>query len=128
LKRRRPSCGWMPPRSTSSCTARSTLMPSLKVIAKGLPASPGAASGKIVFDADKAEEMAQNNEKVLLVRTETTPDDIHGIVAAQGVLTTRGGMTSHAAVVARGMGKPCVCGCEAVEIDAALGTMEVEGW
>ncbi len=99
----------------------------LKVIATGLPASPGAASGKIVFDADKAEEMAETGEKVLLVRTETTPDDIHGIVAAQGVLTTRGGMTSHAAVVARGMGKPCVCGCEAVEIDGALGIMEVEG-
>ena len=99
----------------------------LKVIARGLPASPGAAFGKIVFDADKAEEMAQNNEKVLLVRTETTPDDIHGIIAAQGVLTTRGGMTSHAAVVARGMGKPCVCGCEDVEIDAAAGIMEVKG-
>ncbi len=99
----------------------------LKVLARGLPASPGAASGRIVFDADKAEELAQKDQQVLLVRTETTPDDIHGMVAAQGILTSRGGMTSHAAVVARGMGKPCICGCEAVEIDAALGTMEVEG-
>lgn len=89
----------------------------LEVLAKGLPASPGAASGKITFDADEAEKVAKDGEKVILVRTETTPDDIHGIVAAQGVLTSRGGMTSHAAVVARGMGKPCVCGCEAIRID-----------
>ncbi|MGF7185508.1 pyruvate,orthophosphate dikinase [Desulfitispora alkaliphila] len=89
----------------------------LTVIAKGLPASPGAASGKVIFDANKAEELGKAGEKVLLVRTETTPDDIHGIVIAQGILTSRGGMTSHAAVVARGMGKPCVCGCEAVKID-----------
>ncbi|MEW6424344.1 MAG: pyruvate, phosphate dikinase [Bacillota bacterium] len=89
----------------------------LAVIAKGLPASPGAASGKAVFDADEAEKLGNDGEKVILVRTETTPDDIHGIVAAQGVLTSRGGMTSHAAVVARGMGKPCVCGCEAIRID-----------
>jgi pyruvate, orthophosphate dikinase len=88
-----------------------------KVIAKGLPASPGAASGKVVFEADMAKEMAQNGERVLLVRPETTPDDIHGIIAAQGILTSRGGMTSHAAVVARGMGKPCVCGCEELKID-----------
>ncbi len=87
------------------------------VIAKGLPASPGAASGRVVFNADEAEKLGQAGEKVLLVRTETTPDDIHGIVAAQGILTSRGGMTSHAAVVARGMGKPCVCGCEAIKID-----------
>lgn len=87
------------------------------VIAKGLPASPGAACGKVVFDADDAEKLGQTGEKVLLVRTETTPDDIHGIVAAQGILTSRGGMTSHAAVVARGMGKPCVCGCESIRID-----------
>jgi pyruvate,orthophosphate dikinase len=85
-------------------------------LARGLPASPGAASGKIVFDADDAERLAQSGQPVLLVRTETTPEDIHGIVAAQGVLTSRGGMTSHAAVVARGMGKPCVCGCDALEI------------
>jgi pyruvate, orthophosphate dikinase len=88
-----------------------------KVIAKGLPASPGAASGKVVFEADRAKEMAQNGERVLLVRPETTPDDIHGIIASQGILTSRGGMTSHAAVVARGMGKPCVCGCEELKID-----------
>ncbi len=93
--------------------------PSVKLepIAVGLPASPGAASGKVVFDADVAEKAGQNGEKVVLVRAETTPDDIHGIVFAQGVLTSRGGMTSHAAVVARGMGKPCVCGCEAIKID-----------
>ncbi len=89
----------------------------LDFIAKGLPASPGAASGKVVFNADEAEKMNQQEEKVILVRPETTPDDIHGIVAAQGVLTSRGGMTSHAAVVARGMGKPCVCGCERLNID-----------
>lgn len=89
----------------------------LNVIAQGLPASPGAASGQVVFDSDEAEHLARAGKKVLLVRTETTPDDIHGIVAAQGILTSRGGMTSHAAVVARGMGKPCVCGCEAIRID-----------
>ncbi len=89
----------------------------LNVIAQGLPASPGAASGQVVFDSDEAERLAKAGKKVLLVRTETTPDDIHGIVAAQGILTSRGGMTSHAAVVARGMGKPCVCGCEAIRID-----------
>ncbi|MEN6460681.1 MAG: pyruvate, phosphate dikinase [Syntrophomonas sp.] len=89
----------------------------LEVIAKGLPASPGAACGKVVFSPDQAEKMGEAGEKVVLVRSETTPDDIHGIVYAQGVLTSRGGMTSHAAVVARGMGKPCVCGCESVKID-----------
>ncbi|WP_048600311.1 pyruvate, phosphate dikinase [Rubeoparvulum massiliense] len=87
------------------------------VMAKGLPASPGAATGKVVFDADEAEELGNAGEKVILVRPETTPDDIHGIVAAQGVVTSRGGMTSHAAVVARGMGKACICGCEAIQID-----------
>lgn len=90
----------------------------LNPIAQGLPASPGAACGKVVFDADIAEKMGGAGEKVVLVRNETTPDDIHGIVYAQGVLTSRGGMTSHAAVVARGMGKPCVCGCESIKIDA----------
>ncbi|MGD9676829.1 MAG: pyruvate, phosphate dikinase [Vulcanibacillus sp.] len=89
----------------------------LEVIAKGLPASPGAATGKIVFDADHAEKMNLDGEKVILVRPETTPDDIHGIVAAQGILTSRGGMTSHAAVVARGMGKPCITGCESLKLD-----------
>ena len=89
----------------------------LEVIARGLPASPGAAGGRVVFDADEAEALGNQGEKIILVRNETTPDDIHGIVAAQGVLTSRGGMTSHAAVVARGMGKPCVSGCEAIRID-----------
>jgi len=88
-----------------------------KVIAKGLPASPGAASGKVVFSSREAEKRGKEGEKVLLVRPETTPDDIGGLAAAQGVLTSRGGMTSHAAVVARGMGKPAVVGCEAIKID-----------
>ncbi|HHY27794.1 MAG TPA: pyruvate, phosphate dikinase, partial [Desulfitobacterium dehalogenans] len=99
----------------------------LEVIAKGLPASPGAASGKIVFDADDAERLGHAGEKVLLVRTETTPDDIHGILAAQGILTSRGGMTSHAAVVARHMGKPAVCGCEALRIDYTHNTVTIDG-
>lgn len=89
----------------------------LEIVARGLPASPGAASGMVVFDADLAEKLGQEGKKLILVRTETTPDDIHGILYAQGILTSRGGMTSHAAVVARGMGKPCVCGCEALQID-----------
>jgi len=88
-----------------------------KPLAKGLPASPGAATGQVVFDADKAELLAKEGKKVILVRLETTPDDIHGIVAAQATVTSRGGMTSHAAVVARGMGKPCICGCESLKID-----------
>lgn len=90
---------------------------SLEVVAKGLPASPGSASGNVTFDADLAEKLNEQGQKVILVGTETTPDDIHGMVAAQGILTSRGGMTSHAAVVARGMGKPCICGCEAIKID-----------
>ncbi|MDW7738884.1 MAG: pyruvate, phosphate dikinase [Bacillota bacterium] len=98
-----------------------------KVIARGLPASPGAASGIVVFDADRAQDMAQAGKDVLLVRPETTPDDIHGIIAARGVLTSRGGMTSHAAVVARGMGKPCVCGCEDLKIDISGGRFTVQG-
>ncbi|MEG6616360.1 pyruvate, phosphate dikinase [Peptococcaceae bacterium 1198_IL3148] len=97
----------------------------LEVVAKGLPASPGSACGAVVFDADEAEKLAGEGEKVVLVRMETTPDDIHGIVVAQGVLTSRGGMTSHAAVVARGMGKPCVCGCEALKLDYANNTFTV---
>ncbi|MBP3041717.1 pyruvate, phosphate dikinase [Bacillaceae bacterium Marseille-Q3522] len=88
-----------------------------KLLAKGLPASPGAATGKVVFDANKAENLGNDGESVILVRPETTPEDIHGIVAAQGVITSRGGMTSHAAVVARGMGKACICGCEELKID-----------
>ncbi|NLN21770.1 MAG: pyruvate, phosphate dikinase, partial [Syntrophomonadaceae bacterium] len=96
-----------------------------QVVATGLPASPGAASGKAIFDADEAERLGNEGEKVILVRLETTPDDIHGVVVAQGVLTSRGGMTSHAAVVARGMGKPCVCGCEALNIDYKAKKMTV---
>ncbi len=88
-----------------------------EVAARGLNASPGAATGKIVLDADRAEEQGKAGEAVVLVRTETTPDDIHGVIEARGVLTAHGGMTSHAAVVARGMGKPCVAGCEALSID-----------
>ena len=88
-----------------------------KQLAKGLPASPGAATGAVVFDADEAEQLGNDGKKVILVRSETTPDDIHGIVAAQAVVTSRGGMTSHAAVVARGMGKACICGCESIKID-----------
>jgi pyruvate,orthophosphate dikinase len=89
----------------------------LDVIAQGLPASPGAATGLAVFDADTADEWAKSGKKVILVSTETSPEDIHGVIAAEGVLTSRGGMTSHAAVVARGMGKPCVCGCEQIVVD-----------
>ena len=91
----------------------------LHELAKGLPASPGAAAGEVVFDADEAERRGSRGDAVILVRPETTPDDIHGMVAAQGVLTSRGGMTSHAAIVARGMGKPAVTGCEALRINLA---------
>jgi len=87
------------------------------VAGKGLNASPGAATGRIVLDADRAEEQGKAGEAVILVRAETTPDDIHGVIEARGVLTAHGGMTSHAAVVARGMGKPCVAGCDALSID-----------
>jgi pyruvate,orthophosphate dikinase len=96
-----------------------------EVAAKGLNASPGAASGKIVLDADTAERRGRKGESVILVRWETTPDDIHGLIQAAGVLTAHGGMTSHAAVVARGMGKPCVAGCEALSIDAAAHTISL---
>ena len=98
-----------------------TLDPNAKrdVIVKGLPASPGAASGLAVFDSDTAEKRASMGEKVILVRTETSPEDIHGMHAAQGILTARGGMTSHAAVVARGMGRPCVSGAGSLSIDSA---------
>ncbi len=98
-----------------------------KVIAKGLPASPGAASGKAVFSADEAEKQARAGEKVILVRRETSPEDIHGMHAAEGILTSTGGMTSHAAVVARGMGKPCVAGAGDVRIDGNAGTLSVRG-
>ncbi|HKR25301.1 MAG TPA: pyruvate, phosphate dikinase, partial [Allosphingosinicella sp.] len=97
------------------------------VIAKGLPASPGAASGKAVFDADTAEKRAGAGEKVILVRIETSPEDIHGMHAAKGILTARGGMTSHAAVVARGMGRPCVSGAGAIAIDYKARLLRVAG-
>src|SRR3712207_5505534 len=90
---------------------------SYEPIAKGLNASPGAAVGKVTFTADDAEAKAAEGEAVILVRPETSPDDLHGMIAAQGILTSRGGLVSHAAVVARGMGKPAVCGAEAVRID-----------
>jgi len=98
-----------------------------RVIATGLNAGPGAAAGKIAFDADEAEERVANGEKVVLVRDETTPDDIHGMHAAEGILTARGGMTSHAAVVARGMGKPAVVGCKELNIDSKAQTLTVGG-
>ena len=97
----------------------------IEVAARGLNASPGAASGAIVLDADSAEERGKAGERVILVRWETTPDDIHGLIHAAGVLTAHGGMTSHAAVVARGMGKPCVAGCEELSIDVAAGTLRI---
>src|SRR5437867_8274890 len=98
-----------------------------KVIANGIDASPGAASGTAVFDADRAEEKAKKGEAVILVRIETNPDDVHGMIAAKGVLTARGGKTSHAAVVARGMGKPCVAGAESLRIDLEKRVFAVNG-
>src|ERR671938_1249196 len=98
-----------------------------EVVTRGLNASPGAASGKVVFDADTAEDRGKAGEGVILVRWETTPDDIHGLIQAKGVLTAHGGMTSHAAVVARGMGKPCVAGCEALTIDIDSRTIALGG-
>jgi pyruvate,orthophosphate dikinase len=99
----------------------------LDVAVRGLNASPGAASGKIVLDADLAEERGLAGESVILVRWETTPDDIHGLIQASGILTAHGGMTSHAAVVARGMGKPCVAGCEGLTIDVESRTLNIGG-
>jgi pyruvate,orthophosphate dikinase len=96
-----------------------------KSLARGLPASPGAASGSAVFDADTAERRGRAGEPVILVREETKPEDIHGFFAAQGILTSRGGKTSHAAVVARGMGKPCVSGCDAITIDGHARTAKI---
>ncbi|HEY8351316.1 MAG TPA: pyruvate, phosphate dikinase, partial [Sphingomonadales bacterium] len=97
------------------------------VLTKGLPASPGAASGIVVFDADEAERLANDGKDVILVRVETSPEDIHGMHAARGILTTRGGMTSHAAVVARGMGRPCVSGAGGLFIDMKAGEMTAGG-
>jgi pyruvate,orthophosphate dikinase len=99
----------------------------VEVVATGLNASPGAASGAIVLDADTAEERGKAGENVILVRWETTPDDIHGLIQAAGILTAHGGMTSHAAVVARGMGKPCVAGCEGLSIDMGARRIRVGG-
>lgn len=104
-----------------------TELKNTEVIAKGLPASPGAASGKIAFTAEEAKLRAENGEKVILVRLETSPEDIEGMIAAQGILTVRGGMTSHAAVVARGMGTCCVAGCGAIKVNEAAKTVEVNG-
>jgi pyruvate, orthophosphate dikinase len=98
-----------------------------KIIATGLPASPGAASGEIVFSSDEAEALKSQGRKVILVRVETSPEDIHGMHAAEGILTTRGGMTSHAAVVARGMGKPCVSGAGSLRVDYRTQTLTVGG-
>jgi len=96
-----------------------------RVIAKGLPASPGAASGEVVFSSEDAEELKKNNKKAILVRHETSPEDIGGMDASEGILTALGGMTSHAAVVARGMGKPCVAGCSSISIDYKNGLFKV---
>src|SRR5579862_4868762 len=106
-----------------------TIDPSAKrdVIATGLPASPGAASGEIVFSSDEAAKLQADGRKVILVRIETSPEDIHGMHAAEGILTTRGGMTSHAAVVARGMGKPCVSGAGSLRVDYRAQTMTAGG-
>ena len=98
-----------------------------RLLATGLNASPGAATGIIVFSPDEAEQRAHAGEPIILVRIETCPDDIHGMIPAQGVLTTRGGNTSHAAVVARGMGKPCICGCESASIDLKAETITFPG-
>src|SRR2546427_13264438 len=98
-----------------------------KIMAKGLPAGPGAASGKMYFNADRAVLAAQKGEKVLLVRNETSPEDLRGMIAAEGILTAKGGVSSHAALVARQMGKVCVCGAAALQIDYAAKTMTVDG-
>jgi len=98
-----------------------------RVLATGLPASPGAAQGQVVFSPDEAEEMAKEGAQVVLVRQETSPDDFHGMVAAQAIVTARGGMTSHAAVVARGMGKTCVCGASTIEVDYSQQQFSVDG-
>ena len=97
------------------------------LLAKGLPASPGAASGAAVFSADEAESRAAKGEAVILVRIETSPEDIHGMHAARGIVTARGGMTSHAAVVARGMGRPCVAGAGGITVDYSAQTLSAGG-
>jgi pyruvate,orthophosphate dikinase len=100
---------------------------SYRVLAKGLNASPGAAVGKVYFTADEAEARREAGERVILVRPETSPDDLHGMIAAEGILTSRGGLVSHAAVVARGMGKPAICGAEAVQIDLVTKQFQTDG-
>ena len=108
-------------------TFEATSLKNTKAIAKGLPSSPGAACGKVAFTAEEAKERAEKGEKVVLVRLETSPEDIEGMIAAQGILTVRGGMTSHAAVVARGMGTCCVAGCGELKVDEEKRTLEVGG-
>ena len=108
-------------------TFEATSLKNTKAIAKGLPASPGAACGKVAFTAEEAKERAEKGEKVVLVRLETSPEDIEGMIAAQGILTVRGGMTSHAAVVARGLGTCCVAGCGELKVDEEKRTLEVGG-
>jgi pyruvate,orthophosphate dikinase len=98
-----------------------------KIIAKGLPAGPGAATGKMYLNADRAAAAGAAGEKVLLVRNETSPEDLRGMIAAEGILTAKGGVSSHAALVARQMGKVCVCGAAAMQIDYAAKTMTVDG-
>ena len=98
-----------------------------RLLTTGIPASPGGASGKVIFDADRASELGSKGEKIILVRPETSPEDVHGIIPAQGLLTSRGGITSHAAVVTRGMGKPAVVGAESIEIDLKKREMKVGG-
>ncbi len=110
---------WIRQRSINCCIQQSIPDAERKIIATGLPASPGAARGEIVFSADEAEALKAAGHNVILVRVETSPEDIHGMHAAEGILTTRGGMTSHAAVVARGMGKPCVSGAGSIRVDYA---------
>ncbi|HWP31614.1 MAG TPA: pyruvate, phosphate dikinase [Fimbriimonadales bacterium] len=99
----------------------------IKPIAKGIPASPGAATGKAVFDADRAAELGHEGQKVILVRSETNPDDVHGMLASQAIVTSRGGKTSHAAVVARGFGIPCIVGCEGIDVDEVSRTFTANG-
>ncbi len=102
-------------------------MKAAKCIAKGLPAGPGAASGKMYLNADRADAAARKGEQVLLVRNETSPEDLRGMIASEGILTAKGGVSSHAALVARQMGKVCVCGAAALQIDYAAKTMTVDG-
>src|SRR5258706_7184743 len=98
-----------------------------RTIAKGLPAGPGAATGRMYLNADRAVQAAERGEKVLLVRNETSPEDLRGMIAAEGILTAKGGVSSHAALVARQMGKVCVCGAAALQIDYSAKTMSVDG-